>query len=669
MSKGIWGLLLGLTSAFVAVTADAAKDAQHTVERIERGNLVLEDLPPVPDEIAERTYRYQQTRSAVLAGWLGRAEDGLLISTRFGDTAQVHRVARPEGMRSQLTFFAEPVSSALPSPDGRSFLFTKDSGGDEFYQIHHFDLSTGDYKLVSDGRSRNTDMLWSNKGDVFAYSTTRRNGRDTDVVIGHLDGAPLQRVSQREGAWAPLDFSPDDRRLLLLHYISINQSELYIADLSKIDEEGLPELTRFHETDEPVSFTNARFSRDGRGVYTVSDEASDFQRLRYEKLDGSAARVLTDKVEWDVEGLEISRRGSYLAYIVNADGISELRVMNLKTGKLVPVPKLPIGVVRGLSFDAKGKQLAFSLNSARSPTDVFSFEIGSKALKRWTRSETGGLDASRFIEPELVHFNSFDDLRVPAFYYRGVGEGPRPVLIQIHGGPEAQALPTFNPLIEFYARELGISVLVPNVRGSSGYGKRYLELDNGRKREDSVRDIGALLDWIARQPELDARRVVVMGGSYGGYMTLASMTHFNDRLRGGIDIVGISNFVSFLTNTQDYRRDLRRAEYGDESDPEMRSFLESISPLTNAARITRPMFIVQGANDPRVPRSEAEQMVKTIRANNGGAVWYLMAKDEGHGFAKKANRDVYNNAVVMFLKQVLVDVDQYEVLVEPAPAP
>lgn len=669
MSKGIWGLLLGLTSAWVAVSADAAKDAQHAVERIERGNLVLEDVPPVPDEIADRTYRYQQARSAVLAGWLGRAEDGLLISTRFGDTAQVHRVAKPEGMRSQLTFFAEPISSAVPAPDGRSFLFTKDSGGDEFYQIYNFDLATGDYRLVSDGRSRNTDVLWSNKGDVFAYSTTRRNGRDTDVVIGHLDGRPLQRVSQRDGAWAPLDFSPDDRRLLLLHYISINQSELYIADLSKIDEEGLPQLTRFHETAEPVSFTNARFSRDGRGVYTVSDEASDFQRLRYEKLDGSAARVLTDKVEWDVEGLEIARRGSYLAYIVNADGISELRVMNLKTGKLVPVPKLPIGVVRGLSFDPKGKQLAFSLNSARSPTDVFSFEIGSKVLKRWTRSETGGLDASRFIEPELVHFNSFDDLRVPAFYYRGVGEGPRPVLIQIHGGPEAQALPTFNPLIEFYARELGISVLVPNVRGSSGYGKRYLELDNGRKREDSVRDIGALLDWIARQPELDARRVAVMGGSYGGYMTLASMTHFNDRLRGGIDIVGISNFVSFLTNTQDYRRDLRRAEYGDESDPEMRSFLESISPLTNAARITRPMFIVQGANDPRVPRSEAEQMVKTIRANNGGAVWYLMAKDEGHGFAKKANRDVYNNAVVMFLKQVLVDADQYEVLVEPAPAP
>jgi dipeptidyl aminopeptidase/acylaminoacyl peptidase len=669
MSKGIWGLLLGLTSAWVAVSADAAKDAQHAVERIERGNLVLEDVPPVPDEIADRTYRYQQARSAVLAGWLGRAEEGLLISTRFGDTAQVHRVAKPEGMRSQLTFFAEPVSSAVPAPDGRSFLFTKDSGGDEFYQIYNFDLASGDYRLVSDGRSRNTDVLWSNKGDVFAYSTTRRNGRDTDVVIGHLDGRPLQRVSQREGAWAPLDFSPDDRRLLLLHYISINQSELYIADLGKIDEEGLPQLTRFHETAEPVSFTNARFSRDGRGVYTVSDEASDFQRLRYEKLDGSAARVLTDKVEWDVEGLEISRRGTYLAYIVNADGISELRVMNLKTGKLVPVPKLPIGVVRGLSFDPKGRQLAFSLNSARSPTDVFSFEIGSKTLKRWTRSETGGLDASRFIEPELVHFDSFDGLRVPAFYYRGVGEGPRPVLIQIHGGPEAQALPTFSPLIEFYARELGVSVLVPNVRGSSGYGKRYLELDNGRQREDSVRDIGALLDWIAKQPELDARRVAVMGGSYGGYMTLASMTHFNDRLRGGIDIVGISNFVSFLTNTQDYRRDLRRAEYGDESDPEMRSFLESISPLTNAARITRPMFIVQGANDPRVPRSEAEQMVKTIRANNGGAVWYLMAKDEGHGFAKKANRDVYNNAVVMFLKQVLVDADQYEVLVEPAPAP
>ncbi|WP_428311070.1 S9 family peptidase [Hydrocarboniphaga sp.] len=639
--------------AFVAAIFLNALPAQ-AVERIERGNLVMEDVPAIPPALAERTNRYQQTRSASLAGWLAR-DQGLLISTRFAETAQVHLVAAPGADRRQLTFFAEPVAEVAAAPDGQHFLFTKDVGGGEFYQVYQYDLGSGDIQLLSDGKARNTDLRWSSSGERFAYSTTRRNGKDTDVVIGTPGKTEVRAVTAREGAWSALDFSPDGRRLLLSHYVSANESELYLADLSG---DGLPELQRFHPASEPVSFSTARFSRDGRGVYYVSDQDSDFQRLRYEQLDGSAARVLTADTHWDVEQIELSGGGSFLAYTVNADGISQLHLLDLKTGKSLSVPALPAGVISGLEFDAGGKRLGFNLNNARNPTDVFSIEVGSGAsrkLTRWTRSETGGLNASTFTEPQLIHVNSFDGLQVPAFYYRGLGDGPRPVLISIHGGPESQALPSFNPLIEFYARELGISVLVPNVRGSSGYGKKYLTLDNGRLREDSVRDIGALLDWIATQPELNAERVAVMGGSYGGYMTLASMTRYNNRLRGGIDVVGISNWVTFLTNTQDYRRDLRRAEYGDESDPKMRAFLQAISPTTNAARITRPMFIVQGANDPRVPASEAEQMVETIRNNNGGEVWYLLAKDEGHGFRKKANRDLYNNAAILFLQKILLE--------------
>jgi dipeptidyl aminopeptidase/acylaminoacyl peptidase len=627
----------------------------HAVDRVERGNLVMEDVPAIPPALAERTNRYQQTRSATLGGWLAH-DQGLLISTRFAETAQIHQVAMPGGDRRQLTFFEEPVASAAISPDGQRFLFTKDVGGGEFYQVYQYDLDGGHIELLSDGQSRNTDLRWSSKGDRFAYSTTRRNGKDTDVVIGTPGKTEVHAVTAREGSWNALDFSPDGKRLLLAKYISANESELYIADLGG---EGLPELQRFHPTTTAVSFSSARFSRDGRGVYTVSDQDSDFQRLHYENLDGSGAKVLTADTQWDVDEIELSDGGTFLAYTVNADGIGELHMLDIKAGKTLKTPPLPPGDVSGLAFDATGKRLGFTLNNARSPSDVFSIEVGSKAsdkLTRWTRSETGGLDAGTFTEPQLIHVKSFDGLQVPAFYYRGLGDGPRPVLISIHGGPESQARPTFNPLIEFYTRELGISVLVPNVRGSSGYGKQYLTLDNGRLREDSVRDIGALLDWIAAQPdELNAGRVAVMGGSYGGYMTLASMTRYNNRLRGGIDVVGISNWVTFLTNTQDYRRDLRRAEYGDESDPKMRAFLEAISPTANASRITRPMFIVQGANDPRVPASEAEQMVETIRNNNGGEVWYLLARDEGHGFRKKANRDLYNNAAVLFLQKILLE--------------
>lgn len=638
MRAGRIGLAL---AACWLVAASAA-----AVQRIERGALVIEDVPEIPAELAARTSRYQQTRAAAFAGWLGR--DGVLISTRFAETAQIHRVAFPGGARSQLTFFDEPVAEAAAAPDGRSFLFTKDVGGNEFYQVYSYDLASGEYRLLSDGKSRNTGLLWSRSGRSYAYSTTRRNGRDTDVHVGSAGMAASRPVVEREGSWSALDFSPDESRLLLMKYISINQSELWIAGLRT------GTLERFHPRSEPVSFSAARFSRDGKGVYYVSDEGSDFRQLRYENLDGSGARILTADTPWDVEEIELADGGTYLAYVVNADGISQLRVLNLRTGRTPALPPIPDGLIGGLQFDGGGRRLGFHLNSARSPTDVYSLDVGDSKLTRWTTSETGGLDAARFTEPRLIRYQSFDRLSVPAFYYPGRGEGPRPVLIQIHGGPESQALPTFNPLIEFYTRELGISVLLPNVRGSSGYGKRYLQLDNGEKREDSVRDIGALLDWIELQPGLDAARVAVMGGSYGGYMTLASMTHYSERLRAGIDVVGISNFVSFLTNTQDYRRELRRAEYGDERDPRMRALLQHISPLTHAARITRPIFVVQGANDPRVPQSESEQMVATIREHNGGEVWYLLARDEGHGFRKKSNRDYYNNAVVLFLQRYLL---------------
>jgi dipeptidyl aminopeptidase/acylaminoacyl peptidase len=633
---------LVLLLPLAALSAPAAK-----VQRIERGALVIENIPDIPPALAERTNQYQQTRGAVLQGWVG---DTQLITTRFAETAQVHRVAFPGGDRHQLTFFPEPVGSAAPAPDGRSFLFTKDRGGDEYYQIWQHDLASGRQRLLTDGKSRNQGALWNDRGDRFAFATTRRNGKDTDVHVMAPGAGDSTALVEREGNWAALDWSADGGRLLVMRYISINESELYVVDVAA------RATTRFHPSDRPISFGDARFAHDGRGVYYTSDEDSEFQRLRYERLGGDAPRVLSADVPWDVEEMELSADGRYLAFLVNAGGMSELHVRDLKRDKAVATPKLPVGLAGNLRFHRSEARLGFVLNGPRSPSDAFSFEIGGDELVRWTRSETGGLDAASFTEPSLIEFPSFDGRKIPAFYYRPAAPkaGAKiPVLINIHGGPESQARPSFSPLTEYYVRELGIAVLLPNVRGSAGYGKGYLQLDNGYQREDSVKDIGALLDWIAKQPELDAGRVAVIGGSYGGYMVLASMTHYNDRLRAGIDIVGISNFVTFLTATKDYRRDLRRAEYGDERDAQMRTFLESISPLAHARKITRPMLIAQGANDPRVPRDEAEQMVKTMR-KQGGDVWYLLAMDEGHGFAKKGNRDYYQNAVILFLQEHLL---------------
>ncbi|HEX4871068.1 MAG TPA: S9 family peptidase [Nevskiaceae bacterium] len=632
-----------LCAALAALCCSPSLPAAEAPPRVERGNLVLEGVPEVPAALAERLNQYQQTRSASLEGWL--ADGSLLITTRFAETAQVHRVKTPGGARTQLTFFAEPINQAQPAPDGSGFLYTRDRGGDEFYQLYWYALASGESRLLSDGKSRNTGPRWSRRGDRFAYASTRRNGRDSDIWLGRLDGS-AQPLLQREGSWSVVDWSPDDRRLLVQRYRSITDSELWLVEVDS------GEARRFHERSTPIAFGDAVFSADGRGLYYLSDEGADVRQLRYEDLDGGNARVLTADVPWDVEELAISPDGRHLAYRVNADGLSTLTVLDLPRNRPLPLPVLPAGVFGNLRFDPRGERLGLTLNNARTPSDVYSFRLGQRQLTRWTESETGGLDASRFTEPSLVRYPSFDGLSVPAFYYRPAGDGPHPVLISIHGGPEAQALPLFNPLIEYYARELGVAVLVPNVRGSSGYGKAYLARDNGYLREDSVKDIGALLDWIGRQPELDAGRVIVTGGSYGGYMTLAALTHYNERLLGGIAIVGISNFVTFLTNTQEYRRDLRRVEYGDERDPAMRAHLEKISPTTNASRITRPLYVIQGLNDPRVPASEAEQMVRTVRGN-GGEVWYLLARDEGHGFRKKANRDLQTNTTVLFIQRLI----------------
>ena len=631
-----------LALLLIAGTAVAAQPPQRT----ERGNLILEGIPDPAPETVERLNRYQQTRGAALQGFL--PDGSLLISTRFGETAQIHHVATPLGARSQLTFYPEPVAGALTHPKQNGFVFGKDTGGNEFFQLYWFDRTSGDTRLLTDGKSRNTGAVFSRDGQSLAFSTTRRNGKDVDIHILSIASGESRPLLEKEGEWSALDFSPDGRELLVQRSVSITESELYRLDLAS------HALTRFHPTPSPVFFGAALYAHDGKRVFFTSDEGSEFRTLQVETLATGKTTKLSAEIPWNVEELELSPDGRRLAFVSNEDGISALHLLDAATGKPLATPKLPVGQIGKLAFDARSRTLAFSLDRPTSPSDIYSFAIGSKTLTRWTESEVGGLNTAQFLQPELVRYPTFDGRQIPAFVYKPKGiAGKRPVLINIHGGPESQALPVFTPSFQFYLKELGIAVITPNVRGSDGYGKSYLKLDNGFLREDSVKDIGALLDWIATQPDLDASRVVVAGGSYGGYMTLASMTHYNDRLRAGIDVVGISNFVTFLTNTQDYRRDLRRVEYGDERIPEMRAFQENIAPLNNAAKITKPMFIVQGMNDPRVPYTEAEQMVARIRAN-GGEVWYLAARDEGHGFRKKGNRDFQAAATVEFLKKTLL---------------
>jgi len=647
-----------LTIFALAGAVAAAHAAPADVQRVESGNRISENVPAIPAELTESLQRYANTRGAALGGWIADGS-GLLISTRFASTAQVHRVKTPGGAREQLTFYDEPIASALANPKRNGFVFGKDVGGSEFWQLYWFDLATRDIKLLTDGKSRNESPLWSHNGARLAYSSTERNGKDTDVWVLDLDSGAKKAVVTAGGSWNASDFSADGRKLLVQQYVSINDVRPGVVDLDS------GKLTLFPVDAGKASFGEFRFAPDGSGAYFTSDEKGEFKTLRFHDFKTGKVVPLSADIAWDVDDYALSPDGQRIAFISNEDGFGVLHLLDAATRKELPLPALPKGVIGGIEFSPDGKRIAFTLSSAVSPSDVYSVDLAgngpsSQAVQRWTESEVGGLDPAKFAQPELVRFPSFDKIRgkprtIPAFYYRpkAAAAGKVPVVIQIHGGPEAQARPMFSAETQYLVDQLGVAVLVPNVRGSSGYGKSYLQLDNGFKREDSVKDIGALLDWIAKQPELDAKRVAVYGGSYGGYMVLASMTHYNDRLRAGVDIVGISNFVTFLTHTESYRRDLRRVEYGDERDAKMNAFLEKISPTANAKNITIPLFVAQGANDPRVPASEAAQIVRTVRGN-GGDVWFVEFKDEGHGFRKKPNVDYFRAATMLFWKKNLI---------------
>ena len=651
-----------MSAAVVALALSATSFADEIVRTTaNNGNLVMEDVPAIPAAIVDSLNRYQNVRSAGFRGW---TEDGagIYVTTRFGDLNQIHRVDMPGGARTQLTFFKEPVYGVSRRPGGSSLVFTRDSGGSEFSQIFLMDPASGRATMLTDGESRNSAVVWDRQGRRIAYQSTRRNGASNDIWVmdpAEPDAARVVLESPDGTWWSPAEFSAGGTRLLASNYVSITDARVHLVDL---DSGAVTRLAG--GSDKPSYNVPIGFDDENDGIWLITDQGGEFAQLAWQPADAEASpEIVTAAIPWNVSSAAISHDRRRLAFIVNEGGMSKLYLLDARTRQYRKVEGLPVGLAGSLEFSPDDNRLGLTLNTPRTPSDSFSLALGSDpldhgGLTRWTKSEVGGLDASSFITPELIHFPTFDEVdgaprRIPAWVYRPAGSGPFPVVISIHGGPESQARPSFSSTYQLWLRELGVAVVVPNVRGSSGYGKTYVGLDNGFRREDSVRDIGALLDWIDASPDLDSDRVAVFGGSYGGYMVLASAVHYSDRLKAAVDIVGISSFVTFLENTEDYRRDLRRVEYGDERDPEMRAHLERISPLNNVEKIGIPMFVVQGENDPRVPVTEAEQIVRALR-DQGHKVWYMNALNEGHGYRRKENRDIYQQATVLFFQEHLL---------------
>jgi len=634
----------------VAVDATPAiAPADPLANSRELPQLVTSGVPEPTAELRARLAPYLDSRNAYVES-LDDAGATMLISTRFASTYQLHLVRAPHGDRTQLTFLPEPIEAGALVPGTLDeVVYATDIGGNENTQLYRLNARTGLTTQLTDGTSRHLGFVFSDDGSALAFAGNARNGRDMDVYVG--DGRTRESARllvEGAGQWTAETFSHDGTKLLVAEYVSINDSRFHLVDRST------RQVTRVTPTEPVAAYRSAAFSRDDRTLYVSSDREGDFVELYALTLATGAFRPLTRDIPWNVEELALSPDGRTLVFTTNEDGVSVLHRLDTRTGRHTPLalPGLTAGVISGLRYARRADRIAFSLNSATSPGDAFTVDMRQRRVERYTETEVGGLDRARFIAPEAVRFRSFDGREIPCAYYHPAGPGPFPVIVDVHGGPEAQARPYFNPVRQYLVAEAGFAVLVPNVRGSDGYGKEYLLLDNGERREDSVKDIGALLDWVATRPELDRTRVGIYGGSYGGYMVLASLTTYPERIRAGVDMVGIANFITFLENTAPYRRDLRRAEYGDERIPAMRDFLMRISPVNSASRIRSALFVAHGANDPRVPAGEAEQIVEAVRSG-GADVWYMLARNEGHGYDKKENRDAFAYAWVRFFADQL----------------
>ncbi|MBP8888235.1 MAG: S9 family peptidase [Flavobacterium sp.] len=643
--------LLLVTTSFLTLFVVHGQQKKSIV--VPNENLITENIAEISKQLSNEVKKYSESRSASL-GDIHPLTNEIIINTRFGSTPQLHRVSKSMGARTQITFFDEPVSATSYEPlKGDYLVYSKDIGGNEFGQLFKLDLKTLQSTLLTDGgKSQNGGITWRKDGKGFYYASTKRNGGDRDIYYMDPNNPKSEKLilQVKGGGWGIQDISPDNKKLVLGEYISINESYIWLLD---IETGKLTEVT--DRNSKGISQSEATFSNLSNEIWLVTDKDNEFQRLAAMNLNTKKTTYYTSDIPWNVESFNLSEDKKSIVFITNEGGLNKMYLMNTGTKAYKEIKNLPIGLISGARFTKDNQTIFFNQSTAQSASDVYQLNIKTAKIERWTESELGEMQPSDMSVPKFIEWKSFDDLKISGFYYPASPKfkGKRPVIIMIHGGPEGQSMASFLDSNNFYTSEMGVSLVYPNVRGSSGFGKTYLEKDNGFLREDSVKDIGALLDWIAKQPELDKDKIMIMGRSYGGYMTLATAFHYADRIKCSVDIVGISNFNTFLKNTEEYRRDLRRAEYGDERDSKMAAFFDKTAPLNNTDKIKKPMFIIQGTNDPRVPVTEAMQMRDKLKAQ-GNTVWYLEAKDEGHAFKKKANIDYVRLAIIRFMQEYLV---------------
>jgi dipeptidyl aminopeptidase/acylaminoacyl peptidase len=590
--------------------------------------------------------RYLNVRSASGASFAPSGDLAFLLDVT--GTPQVWALSEPEGWPDQRTFADERVTFASFSPARDELIFGRDEGGNERVQLHRLDPDDSEVDLTRSPDAKHYWGGWSHDGEHFAFTANRRDESVFDVYTQARDatGDDADLVHEGDGWLSVAGFAPADDRLVVSEAHSSFDQDLHVLDLDT----GSFEHVTPHEGN--VRFLGAEWGPDGDALYCLTDRDGDTLSLARLDLGSLEIESVVDDPEWNVDRFTLDEDTGRLVYGRNVDGYTDLTVGRLAGETAIetfPRPAIPDGVAGDVEFDADAERLAVTAQSPRENANVHVVDVTTGESERWTDASTAGLAADRFHDSDLVRFESFDGREIPAFFSLpdDPNEGDTPVVVDIHGGPESQRRPRFSPVTQ-YLLDAGYAVFEPNVRGSSGYGKAYTHLDDVEKRMDAVADIEAGVEWLAGRSTVDPDRIAVMGGSYGGFMTLAALTEYPDLFAAGVDIVGIANFVTFLENTGPWRRTLREAEYG--SLAADRDLLESISPIHRADRIDAPLFVLHGVNDPRVPVGEAEQIAERVR-EQGVPVEKLLFDDEGHGIAKRENRIEAYSAIARFLDE------------------
>jgi dipeptidyl aminopeptidase/acylaminoacyl peptidase len=617
-------------------------------------SLVVEGVPPIPGETAREVQRYAQFTLHAMLSWHPQRRE-MLVRRRHGSTGQVHLVEAPGATPKPLTAFDDPVAQAEYQPvKGDYFVFTRASAGDEMYRLYRFAPGDASPSPISPAGERVGAFAWSPRGDRLVYAAQHGAGDETRTTLTLVDPLHPQHArviaSFERGRYEGFHFSRDARRIAFVERVSAAESHVWVLDTVSGSRGRVTPMAQ----GKPVSYASPQFARDGRALFVLSDRDSEFRRLAFLPLGPGREKVLTASHAHDVDAFEMAWDPNRIAFTTNEDGTDVLRFMDAGTFTELPRPPLFDAVIDGLQWRPGSDELAFHVSSARTAGDVFSYQLAANRLVRWTNGNNPEVNTRDLAEPQLVKWKSFDGREVSGFLYAPGARftGPRPVLVILHGGPALQAKPGFIGRYNYLVNELGVALVYPNVRGSSGFGKSFLALDDGPRREDAARDVGALLDWIATRKDLDAKRVAIAGASYGGYLALAASESNPDRVAGTVVEMGISNFVSFLERTPAWRRDQRRVEYGDERDPATRAWLDSISPLAHVEKLRHPVLVAQGDNDARVPSAQSDALAEALR-KQGTPVWHIAARDEGHGFVRKANAEYLFLATVEFVKAVL----------------